>query len=133
MRELHVAPLEARLGVGEHRAALRARERHIEQTPFLLEPFGRFGRALRRKKVLLQSDDVDVFELQPLGRVDGHQRHLVVVARILLLVHVGSERHALQPLIDGRLCKLLAAANLGVALLLEELHRVEQLLDIDQR
>ena len=66
--------------------------------------------------------------------MDGHERHLVAVLRIVL-VHVGHQHDVLQPLVDGRLLVLLpfAAADLGVALLLEELHRVEQLLDIVQR
>ena len=65
--------------------------------------------------------------------MDGHERHLVVVARVLLLVHVGGERHALQPLLDGGLPELFARTNLGVALLLEKLHQVEQLLDVVER
>ena len=66
--------------------------------------------------------------------MDGHERHLVAILRIVL-VHVGHQHDVLQPLVDGRLLVLLpfAAADLGVALLLEELHRVEQLLDIVQR
>ena len=66
--------------------------------------------------------------------MDGHERHLVAILRIVL-VHVGHQHDVLQPLVDGRLLVLppFAAADLGVALLLEELHRVEQLLDIVQR
>ena len=66
--------------------------------------------------------------------MDGHERHLVAILRIVL-VHVGHQHDVLQPLVDGRLLVLLpfTAADLGVALLLEELHRVEQLLDIVQR
>ena len=61
----------------------------------------------------------------------GHQRHLVVALGIVV-VHVGHQHHALQPLLDRRLLVLLAfaVADLGIALLLENLHRVEQLLDI---
>ena len=124
--------------IGEHRTAFGAREGHVEQAPLLFETLGRLGGPLRREEGLLHPDDVDVFELQPLGRMDGHERHFVVIARVLLLVHVGGERHTLQPLLDGSLPELharadLGVADLGVALLLEELHRVEQLIYVAER
>ena len=64
----------------------------------------------------------------------GHQRHLVAVLGIIL-VHIGHQHHPLQPLLDRSPLLLLTfpGPDLGLALLVEELHRVEQLLDIVQR
>ena len=61
----------------------------------------------------------------------GHKRDLALVG-IVGVVLVGQQHDALQPLVDGgRLERLaVAGAYLGVALLGEGLHRVEQLLDI---
>ncbi|CDC95621.1 putative uncharacterized protein [Alistipes sp. CAG:268] len=133
VRELHVAPAEAHLGEGDRRRDLRPGQRHIEQAPLLLHAVGRLRGPLRREEVLLHAHDVDIFVFEPLGRVDGHQRHLVAVLGVVL-VHVGHQHDVLQPLLDGRLLlgRALAAADLGVALLLEKLHRVKQLLDVVQ-
>ena len=132
-RELHVAPLETHLGVGDRRLDLGTGERHVEQAPLLLHAVGRLGGPLRGEEVFLQPDDIHVFVFQPLGRVDGHQRHLVAVFGVVL-VHVGHQHDVLQPLLDGRLFVLrtLPVADFGVAPLLELLHRVQQLLDIVQ-
>ena len=132
-RELHVAPLETHLGVGDRRLDLGTGKRHVEQAPLLLHAVGRLGGPLRGEEVFLQPDDIHVFVFQPLGRVDGHQCHLVAVFGVVL-VHVGHQHDVLQPLLDGRLFVLrtLPVADFGVAPLLELLHRVQQLLDIVQ-
>ena len=61
----------------------------------------------------------------------GHQRY-ALVALILLVIHVGEQHNILQPLLHRGLPILLsfARANLRLALLREELHTVQQLLDI---
>ena len=133
-RELHVAPFEPHFGIGERRGDLGAREGHIEEAPLLLEAVGRLHGALRGEKILFEAYDVDIFVFESLGRMDGHQGHLVAVFGVVL-VHVGGEHDILQPLLDGGLLVglPLAAPDFGVALLLEELHGVEQLLDVVQR
>ena len=67
--------------------------------------------------------------------MNGHKRNLVVAALLLFVVHIGQEHNILQPLLHGGLLGLLALAiaNLRLALLRKELHRVQQLLDVIYR
>ena len=63
--------------------------------------------------------------------MNGHQRY-ALVALLLFVVHIGQKHNVLQPLLDGGHLILLsfACANLRLALLREELHTIEQLLDV---
>ena len=100
--ELHIAPLESRLGERQHRTALGARQCHVEQSALLFEPLHRLDGVLRRKEVVLHSDNIYILELQSLSCVDGHQRHPVSVVGIVL-IHIGQQHHVLQPFVDRRL------------------------------
>ena len=62
------------LAVGEHQAALGARERHEGEAALLLHALGRVG-LFGGEYALVQAAEKDIGELQPLRRVDGHELH----------------------------------------------------------
>ncbi len=70
------------------RAALGPGDRHIGKPTLLLQrgEAAFVERPLRREDPLLPSRQIDGVELQPLGRVDGHDGDLVAVA-VLVIVH----------------------------------------------
>ena len=49
-RELHIAPLETHLGIGERSQLLGPGQRHVKEPPLLLETVGRLHGPLRRKR-----------------------------------------------------------------------------------
>ena len=69
----------------------------VGEAPLLLH-LVRFGeRTIVREDALLDADDEHDGELEPLGRVEGHQHDLIVVVEI---VGVGDQRHLLEELVE---------------------------------
>ena len=65
-----------------------------------------------------------------------HQRYAVfVLLLILFIVHIGQKHQRLQPLLDSGALKILAfaIANLRLNLLVEHLHRIDNLLQVAHR
>ena len=131
----HLAPralsvVEACLCVAQRHLLLGPRHRHVEQPPFLLQLGPRRGQE-RREQLLLHAHHEDVGKLQSLGRVYGHQAHLVGIF-VLVFVLAGVEQHLLQELVEGAHPFLLCPVGLGALFLAlaELLHAVEQLVDV---
>ena len=99
--QVPVAPAEehARAGVREVELALRAGDPHVGEPALLLE-VARLDRAHVREHAVLEPDDEDDRELEPLRVVEGHQRDdALLVAQVVLL---REERELLEELLDRR-------------------------------
>ncbi len=59
---------------------------HVEQPPFLFQIVAAFEHHLAGKQVFLQTNDINVLKLKSFSRVNGHQRHAVVVAIVFFFV-----------------------------------------------
>jgi hypothetical protein len=109
-----------RIGLGAHAVGgpmmrmdevqpiLGARHAHVGQASLLLELTLVLERTAMGQQPLLQPDDEDDRELEPLGRVEGDERD--AVRHVLQLVLVADERHLLEeagePLGRGDLVEL---------------------------
>ncbi len=73
-------------GVADRGGALGPRDADIGEPALLLEAgvAALVERALRREDAFLPADEEDVVELEPLGGVEGHDRHALLVARALV-------------------------------------------------
>ena len=74
---------------------LCSRDGHIEQSALLLQLAHRVRTHRTGEDVFFESHHEHRRELQSLGRVDGHQRHLVVLVAIIA-VEIRQQRHLLQ-------------------------------------
>ena len=86
-----------RRGVRQHEPLLRARDAHVEQPAFLVEP-SFLHAALVRQRAVLEADQVHEAELEALRAVQGHQAH--GVARIVA-VGVAEQRELRRELADA--------------------------------
>ncbi|MCY1538228.1 hypothetical protein D9M68_737580 [compost metagenome] len=79
---LHVvarlAVQHARLRVAEIQPLPRACDRHVHQTALFFQPIAVAHRILVREQALFHAGDEHHIELQPLGRVHGHELHRVL-------------------------------------------------------
>ncbi len=117
---------ESHFGHRQERTLLGARESDVEK-PSLLLDFGVVAVAHGGEKLLLESYYENMAEFETLCRVYGHQCHLVLVLR-LVIVHVGHQRYVAQPLFE-RECDLFAVFvrdRFGH-------HGVEEFLDVFER
>ena len=104
---------------------LSACDGHIQQSALLLEFTHRVGTHRTGEDILLQTHDKHRGELQTLGRVDGHQCHLVVLVA-LLTVKIRQQRHLLQEIRQ----EYLVAHILLPTALHEVLHTTQELLQV---
>ena len=70
----------------------RTGDGYVEQTALLFQRPGRVARHTARKQVFFHAHHKDIFKLQPLGGVHGHQRYLFVVS-VLVRILVGKQGH----------------------------------------
>src|SRR6266702_4179864 len=84
---------------GQVKPPLRPGNPDVRQPPFLLKPTLVADRALMREDVLLKTGEEHHREFQPLGCVQGHQRHqATVILAVRDLVSVGDQGHLLKEL-----------------------------------
>ena len=97
---------------------------YIKQTAFLFQLLVRVACHRTGEEVFFQPHDENILEFQPLGRVNGHQRHLHGIV-ISLAVLIGKQRN---------FRKIVSQQDMRVALLFtvgtEIVHTVYQFLDI---
>ena len=70
----------------------RTGDGYVEQTALLFQRPGRVARHTARKQVFFHAHHKDIFKLQPLGGVHGHQRYLFIVS-VLVRILVGKQGH----------------------------------------
>ena len=92
--QARVPPESAFRGVGEEEPLLRAGEAHIRQPSLLLDSVLVVQRPAMREDPLLEPGEKYRWELQPLGRMKGHQRG--GGPRLLELVDVSDQRNGVE-------------------------------------
>ena len=100
-------------------------QRHVEQTPLLLQLADGAAGHLVGKQILLHPHDEDHTELQSLGGVYRHQRQLLV-AVVVALIKITDERHFLQVMCH----QLMSLTFLFTAVVHELLHTIQQFLQV---
>jgi hypothetical protein len=119
----------ARLRVRQVEALARPRHRDVHQPALLLQAVALLRCVLVREQALLEAGDEDDVELQPLGRMHGHQLHRVLPLAGLMLA--GFERGVREE--GGQRTAIGAAASPSMAAFLQEVgRRVDQFVEVLQ-
>ena len=84
----------ARQRIGEYELLFGTGDGDIKQAAFLFQLLTAGDGHDRGEEVLFHAGDIDVGEFQPLGRVDGHHRHLVGIF-VVVLVFRSEQQHLL--------------------------------------
>ncbi len=100
LAEIGFAPAHAAVGERKPKSFLGAGNRHIEQAAFFFHFFACVDALRRRKKVLFATHHKNVGKLKPFGGVNGHERHLVGIGVVFLVVLVGKQGHILQKAVE---------------------------------
>ncbi|MNT17458.1 hypothetical protein D3C72_1526060 [compost metagenome] len=74
-----IAVQTTRFGIGQRQFLHGTRQANVGQTTFFFQPPAFIQRHLAREHPLFHPDDKHLRELQPLGRVQGHQLHRVLI------------------------------------------------------
>ena len=122
---LHPSVAPTVLCTGQDAMLLGPGDRHIEQSALFFEFAHRVRTHRRREDILLKTHHEHRRELQTLGRVDRHQRHLVVRITVIA-VKVCQQCHLLQEVGQIHLVTLI----LFPPTLHEVLHTTQELLEV---
>ena len=75
---------------------LGARDGHVEQTALFFEFALGIGTQGGREDILFESYNKDRGELQTLGRMDGHKRHLAALFAVAVAIEIGQQGYFLK-------------------------------------